>query len=87
MEIKILEEEKSKLIIEIEGEDDTFCNTIKDELHKDKDVKIASYKIPHPLKKKVTMQVEGKDPKKSLVEAAKRVKKNADDFGKAFAKK
>ena len=86
MEIKILEETKNKLIIEIEGEDHTFCNAIKEELNNDKDVKLASYKIPHPLVGEVTMHIEAADPKKALIDAAKRLNKNVEKFGTLFKK-
>lgn len=86
MEIKILEEEKNKLVLEIAGEDHTFCNSLKEELNQDKNIKLASYKIPHPLVGKVTMHIEGSDIKKSLIDAAKRLKKNAEKFESSFKK-
>ena len=45
MEIKILEETKNKLRFHVEGEDNTFLNLLKEELWKDKAVKIAAYKL------------------------------------------
>lgn len=49
MEIKILEETKDKISIEIVGETHTLCNAIRNELWKDSHVKIAGYRVDHPL--------------------------------------
>lgn len=86
MELNIVEEDKNKLTFEIEGEDHTFCNLLKDQLNNDKDVKSASYKIKHPLVNKVTMFVEtsGKEPKKALKDAVKSIQKDADKFAASF---
>ncbi len=86
MEIKILEEDKEKLIVEIKGEGHGFVNALKKELNKDKDVKAAGYSINHPLVGVPKLIINGKDPKKKLKDAAKTVKKQADDFLKAFKK-
>jgi len=82
MEIEYIEENKNKLTFEIEGEDHTFCNLLKEELQNNKDVKMASYKIKHPLVNKVTLFLEtsGADPKKIIVEAAKSIQKQTSKF-------
>ncbi len=83
MELKIIEESKNKLLLEIKGENNTFCNALKEELYNNKKVKTASYKVKHPLVGKITMLVEttsGEDPKKALADASKKLKKNADKF-------
>lgn len=85
MELKIIEEEKNKLIVELKGEDHTFCNAIKAELWNDKHVKAAAYNIEHPMvgEPKLIVETDGKeDPKDALVAAAKRLKKTVDDFSK-----
>ncbi|MBI4738949.1 DNA-directed RNA polymerase subunit L [Candidatus Woesearchaeota archaeon] len=48
MELKILEETKTKLVIDMTGEDHTLCNMLKKELWKNKHVKVAGYNIDHP---------------------------------------
>ena len=89
MEIKVLEEKKNRLVLEIKGEGHAFCNALKKELWNDSHVKVAAYKIKHPLVGVPTMVVEtdGKEtPKKALTEAAKRLSKLTDKFKSAFLK-
>jgi len=89
MKVKVLEEKKNRLVIEIEGEGHAFCNALKKELWNDSHVKVAAYKIEHPLVGVPTLVVEtdGKEtPKKALTEAAKRLGKATDNFKTAFLK-
>ena len=89
MEIKILEEEKRKMIFEIKGETHTVANLLEKELWKDEDVKAAGYNISHPLIGVPTMVVEtnGKKSARDAVEdAVKRIKKQTVDFVKALKK-
>lgn len=88
MEIKILEDKKNRIVLEIEGEDHTFCNMIKKELWNDSHVKIAAYNIDHPMvgKPRMIVETDGGDPRKSLTEAAKRVGKDLDKFKSEFSK-
>ncbi|MBW2971758.1 DNA-directed RNA polymerase subunit L [Candidatus Woesearchaeota archaeon] len=89
MEINVLEDSKNKLVVEIKGEGHALCNALKAELWKNKKVKVAGYNVAHPLVgvPKMVIEVESGDPKKFLADAAKAVKKDADDFLKAFDKK
>ncbi len=89
MKVKVIEDNKNKLVLEIRGEGHAFCNALKKELWNDKHVKTAAYKIEHPLVGIPTMIVEtdGKEtPKKALTEAAKRLGKLADNFKTSFLK-
>ena len=88
MEINILEESKNKLIVEIKGEGHALCNALNEELWNNKKVNIAGYNIAHPLINipKLTIDAESGNPKDYLKDAAKSVKKNAQDFLKAFSK-
>ncbi|MBW3015031.1 DNA-directed RNA polymerase subunit L [Candidatus Woesearchaeota archaeon] len=89
MELKVIEEGKNRLIVEIQGEDHTFCNALKKELWNDSHVKAAGYNISHPLvgEPRIIVETDGKvDPKKALAEAAKRLKKTIEKFSKAFDK-
>ena len=88
MEIIVLEESKHKLMIEIQGEDHTLVNALKKELWNDKDVKIAGYTVNHPSIgiPRLVVETHSEDPRKALVEAAKRLKKDADKLKKALAK-
>lgn len=88
MELKKLEEDKNKLVIQISGEDATFCNALKAELLNDENVKIASFTIEHPLTgiPKLMVITDGKKtPKQALEDAAKRLKKKTEKFEKEFA--
>jgi DNA-directed RNA polymerase subunit L len=87
--IKILEETKHKIVLNIKGKTHSFCNILRKELLEDKHVKIAAYKVSHPLMDVSEMVVETdsqKDPKTALIDATKRLKKVADDLEKEFAK-
>ena len=83
MEVKILEEEKKKIKIEIEGEDHTLANALRKELWNDSHVNIAGYNIDHPLSGSPVLIVEtdGKEEaKKAILSAVTRLKKNNSDF-------
>ncbi len=86
MDIKILEESKGKLKIEIVGANHTLCNVLKEELTKDNKVKLASYKIEHPLVSNPEFIIEGDDPKKSMLSSLKKVAKNFSDMEADFKK-
>jgi len=77
MEIIALENEKSRLKLQITGEGNTFCNVLKKELWNDKDVSIAGYQIEHALTSDpvFTVEVEKGDAKKTLLDAVARLKK------------
>jgi len=81
MEIKLISKGKTKIQVEIVGEDHTFCNSLRKELWNDKDVKVAGYNIEHPLVSSpvITIETTKKDPKKVLEAAIKRLKtRNAE---------
>ncbi len=87
MELKILEESKGTLKVEILGEDHTLANSIRKELWSDNHVKIAGYDIEHPLVGGPVLIVEtdGKEePKKALIAAAERLKKRNAEFVAKF---
>ncbi len=89
MEIKVLEDSKSKLIIEIEGEDHTLANLLKKSLWQDEHVKVSGYAVEHPLigKPKIVVETDGKEsPREALKAAAERISKDNDKFKKAIAK-
>ncbi|MDP7140863.1 MAG: RpoL/Rpb11 RNA polymerase subunit family protein, partial [Candidatus Woesearchaeota archaeon] len=67
----------------------SFCNILRKELLNDKHVKVAAYRVDHPLMDVSELVVETdsqKEPKTALIDAAKRLKKVADDLEKEFAK-
>ena len=89
MEIKIVDDKKNKLIIEVNGADHTLCNAIKTELWNDKHVKIATYSIRHPeiSVPQVIIETDGEEsPRNALINAVQRLQKNEAKFKKEFAK-
>lgn len=84
MKLKVLEEKKNRMVLEIEGETHTFCNALKTELLNDKHVKIASYGLQHPYvgAPRLIIETDGAEPKKVLAEAAKRLSKTAEELKK-----
>ncbi|MFC1754409.1 DNA-directed RNA polymerase subunit L [Thermoproteota archaeon] len=88
MEINVLEHSKTKLIIEVKGEDATLCNILRKELWNDSSVKAAAYSVKHPAVGVPQMIIEttGKDPKDALVDAVSRLRKDLAGFEKAVAK-
>lgn len=88
MEIKILDDKKSKLIIEIKGTDHTLCNALKKELWNDKHVKIATYSIRHPhiSVPRMIVETDGEEsPKNALINAVERLHKTNTKFKKEFS--
>ena len=88
MEIKILDDKKNKLIIEVKGADHTVCNALKVELYNDKHVKIATYSIRHPQISVPQMIVETDgevSPKNALINAVQKIHKLNEKFKKEFA--
>lgn len=81
MEFNILEKSKYKVKFELKGETHTFCNMLVDELWKDETVKVAAYKIEHPLVAIPQFIIETnntKTVKKALQDAVKRLMKQND---------
>ncbi|MDO8642144.1 MAG: DNA-directed RNA polymerase subunit L [Candidatus Woesearchaeota archaeon] len=89
MELVVVEETKTRLIFDLKGEDHTFCNLLKEELHNDKDIKAATYAIAHPLIGVPQFTIDtssGKTPRKAVIEALGRMKKTFASFKKAVDK-
>jgi len=89
MEIKILDDKKNRLLIEVKGADHTLCNALKRELWNDKHIKIATYSIRHPQISVPQMIVEtdGEEiPRNALINAVERLHKVNAKFRKEFVK-
>ena len=89
MEVKIIDDKKNKLIIEVKGADHTLCNALKTELYNDKHVKIATYSIRHPQISvpQVIVETDGEEsPRNALMNAAERLHKINARFKKEFLK-
>lgn len=78
MEIKVVEQTKSKLKVELVGKTHTLANALTKELWNDKNVTVAGYNLPHPQVTNVALIVETSkgDPKKALSGAISRLKKD-----------
>ena len=88
MKFIVIQESKNKLVFTLEGETHTFCNILKEELRKIKEVKVAAYSIDHPLIGKPEFQIEtsGMEPRKALKEALASLKQKAKEFKKEIGK-
>ena len=87
MELRFIEDKKNLVLIEIDGVGHGFCNLLKQELAADKDVKLATYRIDHPLIGVPLMRVEGSNPKVSVKKAVKKLQKTVSDLKAEFKKK
>ena len=87
MEIKIIEDEKNKLVFEVNGVSHGFCNMLKEELLKDNHVKIATYRVEHPIVNipKILVETDGADPKKAVLSAVAKLKTFTDKTKKEFS--
>ena len=88
MEIKILDDKKNKLMLEVKGVDHTVCNALKTELWNDKHVKIATYSIRHPQISvpQMIIETDGEvSPKNALINAVQKLHKTNEKFKKEFS--
>ena len=86
MEIKIIEDDKNRLVFEIKGVSHGFCTMLKEKLLENSDVKIATYKVEHPLINipKFLVETTGADPKKCVADAVKKLKSFVEKAQKDF---
>jgi len=82
MEVVVLEKTKKRLVFELHGMDNTFCNVLKKELQYDEDVSIATYAIKHPLIgiPKFIIETKGTSPKEALLSAIERLQGKNKEF-------
>ncbi|MEM2115694.1 MAG: RpoL/Rpb11 RNA polymerase subunit family protein [Candidatus Woesearchaeota archaeon] len=73
MNLKILEEKNNKLIFELDT-NYAIAELLISELRNDKNVNLATYNRDHPQIEIIRFIIEGKDPKKSIKEALKRLR-------------
>ena len=83
MEIKILKSEKTVLDVEIN--DLTLVELLREYLNKDSSVKIAAWKREHPFKNPV-LHIESDNPKSALKKAISTVDKEIDASVSEFKK-
>ena len=78
MEIKVLEQTKTRLRVELVGKTHTLANALTKELWNDKNIIVAGYNLPHPQVSNVALIIETNkgDPKKALSGTISRLKKD-----------
>ena len=81
MDIEVLKNEGNLMEFSIIGEDHTLCNVLRDALLENQKVKVAAYKIDHPLldkkRPKFIINTDGTiSPKDALLEAIKSIEKD-----------
>ncbi len=81
LDIEVIKNEENFMEFRIIGEDHTLCNVLRDALLQNNKVKVAAYRIDHPLlDRKRPMFIINTDgsisPKDALLEAIKSVEKN-----------
>lgn len=89
MEVKILEQGKDFVKVELIGEDHTLANVLKDELNHDSHVTVSGYKIDHPLVGNpiLVVKTDGKeDPIKAIIACIVRLKKKNSELLAQFKK-
>ena len=88
MEFVVKESGKNKLVFDLKGEDHTLCNILVKRLQTNPHVKVAAYRIDHPLDRIPTIFLEtaGATPQEALLEAIQEIEKETKDFDKSFAK-
>jgi DNA-directed RNA polymerase subunit L len=83
LKLRIVDEDKDRLEMEVGGEGHTLLNLLQSSLLENKDVTMAGYSKPHPLMDRSILYIhvkKGKDQKKVLIASAEDAKKKVDDF-------
>lgn len=89
MEIKVIENKKNKFVFELPEVSHGFCNILKDQLWKDSHVKVAAYRVEHPLINIPRFVVEtdgGETPKNALLGAINKLDTVADKLKRELSK-
>jgi DNA-directed RNA polymerase subunit L len=85
VKVKVLKKSEKELKIEIQGSSHGLCNLLQKRLLEDENVDFAGYDVPHPLASSPVIYIKMKGankPEDALIEAAQKVKKSNDAFGK-----
>jgi DNA-directed RNA polymerase subunit L len=83
MNLEIVEKEKEKIKLRIEGETHTFINLLKENAWK-AGAKQASYIIENPYLSEPKIIIRGKEPLKILAKASQMVSDQAKEFEAHF---
>ncbi len=87
MELELIKSEKDSAVLEIKGEDHTFCNALRKELWETGHVDAAGYTIAHTLTASPILVVKAKDPRKALETASAHLRKKFNEMKGLFKKK
>ena len=87
MEIDIKRHDDTVTILEIKGEDHTFCNALRRELWETGAVESAGYTIAHSLTTSPVFVIKAKDPKKALEKATSNLQETFKELKQLFKKK
>lgn len=86
VKVKIQNEDKNTIIVNIEGAKHTIPNLLRTNLWEDKDVTFAAYEKRHPLVGNTKVLVKAKDPEASFKRAVKKTVDQVKEFQEAFDK-
>lgn len=86
MKLKIIEDKKDLLVIEIEGARHTIPNLLREALLEDNSVDLAAYEKKHPMLGNPKVYIKAKDPRKALLAAIKRTEDAVKEFEEEFEK-
>lgn len=84
MKLEVMEDEKTKLKIAVEGESHTLLNIIRENAWKE-GAEQASYLIEHPYNSPPQLIVHSDNPRKTLNAAVQLVADQAKEFEKEFS--
>jgi len=88
MELEVLNSSDNSAEFIIKGERHTFPNLLREALLEDEKVSFAAYSLNHPMDHdcRFIVKTEGKQAKKALSDALKRIDEKLDEFKKEIKK-
>lgn len=85
-DINVIKSEKDTLEIEIVNGDEGLGEVLARYIKEEKGVEFAAYKKEHPFDKGVRLVITSKNPKKALLSAIKKIKKEIEELDKQLNK-
>ncbi len=85
MKVEVIEKEDEKLKVKID--DMTLVNLLNENIWKQRGFDYAAYTVEHPYLSQPVITVKGRDPKKTLIEAADRIIEDVKELKKKFTAK
>ena len=87
MELELKPSVDNQTIIEIKGEDHTFCNILRKQLWDNGEIENAGYTIAHSLTASPVFHIKTKDPKKALEKASEKLQETFKELKTLFKSK